>query len=549
MQKRVFYVILALCIGCICSSAARAKVWALPDYQESFSNRKNDGISHEPNNPGSLSCSDYGGFSSSTLKSGHVCEGSFYIGGQLCCTSSSCSNDYQYTASDCTKNGKIGGGQTCSDGGTTYYTYCKCDTSVYPYSSSECVPSLSGASCTDDDGTHYETCGKDPCAGKVTVTCAKALGCAETCGGNCIRCNPQPNCDPGYHWDDNWGCVENACGEKHATTTANCGSTNPSNSHWELGGSNGVQSGDSYCYECTVVCDKGYEFENNNKERCVASACPSGSKTTAADCGTISNGVYKLGSAITGYSGSASCKTCEVECNDGYNKVVDASGTVCELAEEQVCPVGYAIEAAGCGSANGGSYSLGSTINGYVGSQPCKQCILTCNSGFAKTAAECGTPPSHAYWYWPYQSTGACYQCQSACESGFTPTSSCVDHVCTTKCLPVEGVCAYRAKELGLSVSGNHKFVTGSCSCYAPTVGSMCNFNNAQSGCILLQTTFDGETYNCGFEAPLTLQQNCYNRVSLAARTLESMRSISGNAINYHLETYGGGALTGNLCW
>ena len=348
MQKRVFYVILALWIGCMSSSVAQAKVWALPDYQEGFSNRKNDGISHEPNDPTSYSCSTYGGFSSSTLKSGHVCEGSFYIGGQLCCTSSSCSKDYQYTASDCTKNGKIGGGETCSDGGTTYYTYCKCDTSVYPYSSSECVPSLSGASCTDDDGTHYETCGKDPCAGKTTVTCAKALGCAETCGGNCIRCNPQPNCDPGYRWNDDLGCVANTCAPGFATSSTiaeDCGMSF-SNSHWELGSTVKGQSGDSYCYNCVIACNDGYDL-NSGQSACVPSECPSGSKTAAADCGTVRYGVYELGSTITGYSGTTPCKTCEVKCNDGYIKTTNASNVaVCELAIQcnatlTSCPKGY----------------------------------------------------------------------------------------------------------------------------------------------------------------------------------------------------------------
>ena len=384
MQKRAFYIILALCAWCIYSTAAQAKVWALPDYQESFSNRENKpGSPHEPSDPSFRSCSTYGGFSSSALQSGHVCEGSFYVGAQLCCTSSSCSGEYRYSADDCARDGKIGGGKTCSDNNGSHYTTCKCDTSLYPYSSSKCIPSLSGASCTDDSGTHYQKCGKDPCAGKTPVTCPKALGCAEVCGGNCVRCDPKPNCDSGYHWDDNLGCVSNTCGGGYATPSTKdtaCGLT-ITNSHWELGTTTNGRSADSYCYDCILTCDQGYVF-NSSKTECKPSGCPLHYAVDKANCGTVTGGKFVLDDTdISGQSGETPCKKCALTCNQGYT--LSSDKTECK---ERACSAKFATVATNCGTVANGYYTLGSATDGYSGTQLCKKCEIKCNQGYALNA-------------------------------------------------------------------------------------------------------------------------------------------------------------------
>ena len=265
MQKRVLCFWLT-CFGIsVIVESAFAKVWLLPDYQEKelFSNRSNElGDDEKSNNPGieNSSCSSYGGISSSNLPSGHICENPFYVGRTRCCKSSSCAPSYKYTSKDCSDNGKITGGNSCKKDEEEFFTECKCDTTKYPDSSTLCVPSLSGASCSDNDGVHYEKCVEDPCAGKEAVTCPKALECAEWCGGNCIRCNPQPDCDSGYHWNDDLGCTINACQEGFAVASNmenSCGMA-ISNSHWELGSEVNGQVGNEICYNCVLTCDEGY---------------------------------------------------------------------------------------------------------------------------------------------------------------------------------------------------------------------------------------------------------------------------------------------------
>ena len=296
MQKRVLYFVAAFLAGSILAGSALAKVWLLPDYQQRqfYSHRTNTpGDNQGPNNPGpdGRSCSVYGGIEASSLSVGQVCEGAFYIGSTKCCKSSSCSSVYKYTAAECSKDGKIGCGESCSDGDGTHYTQCKCNSSSYPYSSSSCVPELSGASCSDDDGTHYQECVEDPCAVKEEVTCAKALGCAETCGDICVRCNDQPDCDNGSHWNDDLGCVLDTCPIGYSTDVGkdtSCGLAY-SNSHWEVGTEINGQSGSTPCYNCRMVCDEGYgEF---NTFWC-------GIKPTVFDCEDLGYQQPKLGIEI-----------------------------------------------------------------------------------------------------------------------------------------------------------------------------------------------------------------------------------------------------------
>ena len=266
MQKRGLYFLVALSAVSILASSALAKVWLLPDYQQQqfYSHRKNDpNQNHNSSNtsdPSRRSCSSYGGIEASSLAAGIVCESPFYIGSTKCCRASSCSSDYKYTSNNCEQKGMIGGGQSCTDDSGTHYTTCKCSPSLYPYSSSSCVPELSGNSCTDDEGTHYQECVEDPCADKEEVSCAKAVGCAETCGDICVQCNPKPDCDAGSHWNDDLGCVLDTCPVGYATSSGKddlCGLA-ISNSHWELGVEASGQVGSDPCYNCILTCDEGY---------------------------------------------------------------------------------------------------------------------------------------------------------------------------------------------------------------------------------------------------------------------------------------------------
>ena len=586
MQKRVLCFILVSCIGSFFANSAFAKVWALPDYQESFSSRTNDGFSHEPNNPSSRSCSTYGAFSSSSLGSGHVCEGSFYVGAQLCCTSSSCSDDYPYTSSDCAREGKIGAGNSCSDDDGTHYAICKCDSSKYPYSSSECIPSLSGASCTDSDGTHYQTCGTDPCAGKTPVTCPKALGCAETCDGTtCIRCNPQPDCNPGYHWDDNLGCVQNTCGSGFATSISDCGIA-ISNSHWELGSSTKGLSGDSYCYSCVLTCDPGYVF-NSAGTSCIASGCTEGFATTVANCGSVTGGKFTLNSSVTsGQSGSAPCKKCEVSCESGY--VADSQKTDCLVRD---CSGGFATTKSDCGTLANGYYELGSTTDGYSGSDLCKSCEPKCNSGyvfnsathlceqggcpvgFATAKSDCGTLANGYYELGSatngYSGSDICKSCEAKCNSGYvfnSQTKSCEAGACPTGSATTVAGCGTTAGgtySLGSTIKG----YSGSQACKECIFTSTCTATLTScpkgyecTSCVRDGTTYYEKTGNCasGYaKAALGLdKETCYDTKC----AYDNLLKVPSNATTISLEggkiyvsgcksgyftTYSGGCIIG----
>ena len=344
MQKHIYYISAALMIGILTVHPVFAKVWLLPDYQarQLYANRSNSpekGQNSSDN--GGLSCRDYGMISAAEIGAGMVCQNTSRIQDLVCYSGCSCSSEYQYTESSCRSAGKIASGSSC-DG---KYAECICDTSLYPHTSSSCVPSLSGASCTDGAGTHYENCETDPCAGKEIVSCGKALGCAETCdadGTQCIRCNEQPDCGDGEYWfDDDLGCVINTCPVDYAADDPlDCG-LRIANSNWIFDYDNIKQIGTLTCYKCILECDTGHEF-NSSGTSCVASACPRGYATAASGCGTApTHGYWDLGSTTNGYSGTSACKNCTRKCNDGYT----LSGTSCVVA---ACEGNYATELSKC---------------------------------------------------------------------------------------------------------------------------------------------------------------------------------------------------------
>ena len=69
-------------------------------------------------------------------------------------------------------------------------------------------------------------------------------------------------------------------------------------------------------------------------------------------------------------------------CEEGYNQ----SGNSCT---EKSCQAGYATAVAGCGSLTNGSFTLGSTTNGYAGALACKNCVRNCNTGYTLNGTSC----------------------------------------------------------------------------------------------------------------------------------------------------------------
>ena len=182
-----------------------AKVWLLPDYQREqfYSHRVSDEQKARPQNDGDdkggvFSCSNYAGLLPLSAIGGDItCSDYFYGPGETCCQNWICkSSSFPYTSSLCHSEGKIPTGATCTDkDGTVKYQKCKCDTSIYPYILSTCEHILSGASCEDEDGVHYQECNIDPC--KQAEDEGLCLSCDykcqtyhEDCDSCCVECKP-----------------------------------------------------------------------------------------------------------------------------------------------------------------------------------------------------------------------------------------------------------------------------------------------------------------------------------------------------------------------
>ena len=192
---------------------ASAKVWLLPDYQQKqlFSRR----ISEEPkerpknnddeNNEGNdFSCSNYSGLLPLSAITGNmVCSEYFQAPGVTCCKNWICDpSSFPYTSNSCRSEGKIPTGATCTDkDGTVKYQNCECDTSIYPHILSTCDHILSGASCTDSKGTHYQECitaceqaaKENVCISNCDYGCAKKYPDCDECCIECKTC-PQRDC-------------------------------------------------------------------------------------------------------------------------------------------------------------------------------------------------------------------------------------------------------------------------------------------------------------------------------------------------------------------
>lgn len=149
------------------ASAASAKVWLLPDYQNKpmFSQRVNNdrqGVLDKDTST-KIKCSNYQNlYAASDIPTGMTCGKSTRIGGVECFGDCACSPSYQYSSSTCRSAGKIPTGTACEG----KYRECICDTSIYPHTSSSCAYTLSGSPCSDKFGTHYPQC-INPCDGLI----------------------------------------------------------------------------------------------------------------------------------------------------------------------------------------------------------------------------------------------------------------------------------------------------------------------------------------------------------------------------------------------
>ncbi|MBQ9731593.1 MAG: hypothetical protein IJV97_00700 [Alphaproteobacteria bacterium] len=200
--------IISLLLACVSVNITLAKVWLLPDYQRKqiYSNRINGEVKAPPhNNEGDdFSCSDYAGLLDLSEISDDITCSEYYYGPKTCCSNWICkTSSFPYTAELCHSEGKIPAGSSCTGkDGTAYYQKCECDTNIYPYILSNCEHILSGTSCSDEDGLHYQECitACEKAAREAVCITDCEYGCEETypdCEDCCIECKtcPKRNCE------------------------------------------------------------------------------------------------------------------------------------------------------------------------------------------------------------------------------------------------------------------------------------------------------------------------------------------------------------------
>ncbi len=467
------------------TSWAGAKVYWLPDFvQDPFGSRV-QGSTSGPHTS-SPSCSTYG--LQSAPQTNASCTRRLPAPG-LTCYSCSCPSKFQYTSSNCSGDNKPSG-NSCMD----RYESCTCDPAKFPYTSCQNGYSLGGKSCRDTTD-HYEKCIND-CDGLTDQNCGEfdckktydkcptkcevcytdnchirtaattnfscpagggyaAGGCKEywsdcsskckTAFGDCCHARPDNTTDYGCdnkYWQDCpskceigktctptdcsgfplttvpanasfsecvRGCKDNtkhykitSCNTGFAQTVSACGTV--SNGQYYLEG-----SGD--CRKCNVNCNNCYA---KNGSTCTPVGCTTGYASSTAGCGTApANGYWALGAQDSCYSANK-CQKCEQKCNTCYVQ----NGSTCTPVG---CTTGYASSAANCGSApTNGYWTLGVQDTCYSANQ-CKRCEKICNPGFVQTVAACGTV-SHGQYY--LEGSGDCKKCSVKCNTGYAQTAS-----------------------------------------------------------------------------------------------------------------------------
>ena len=363
MHKYVWRFVAVCICGCLLASVVRAKVWLLPDYQSSqfYSRRVNGGNNHKSDNP---VCSDYGMYTASQITTGMSCASSAMIKNLKCYGDCSCSSVYQYTSSSCRSAGKIPSGAACMG----KYRECICDTSTYPHTSSSCAYTLSGASCYDKYGYHYNSC-VNPCAAYASYTNVSSCsyGCEDvvsTCTSKCRKCYAD-NCRNREDNETKLGC------EKY---WSDCPSK--------------CQTG-----KTEAECDSGFH-QSADKLSCVANACEG---FTLSSCPT----------------GAVSCETCKSgtttkykvsSCKDGYTQAGDTCTTAdCEGFTLSSCP-----SHASCSTCKTGT--------------AIKYKLDQCNSGYEISGSSCKAAACTGFSYSCISSATACETCQSGTTTKYRPT-------------------------------------------------------------------------------------------------------------------------------
>ena len=391
-------------------------------------------------------------------------------------------------------------------------------------------------------------CEPDPCNGYNLTSCPAHAECGTCQSGEDTKYQIS-GCDVGYELNSaKTACEPAVCKIGYATEVSACGSL--TNGGYSLDSEIDGYSGDKPCKKCAAWCKIGYALDSSGKN-CEPAACWDGYVTDVSACGTIANGYYELGTGIYGYSGDKPCRTCYLQCDDGYEPNSDR--TACE---QVACPAGFAVTVAECGAApTGGEWIL-------VGTERCKECVANCFPGFVTSVDQCGSRPAHGSW--SLYGTGVCRRCTVACDYGFT---SCPSYVspgsCSEdKCLP-ENVCEYRARELGLptsstsnGISGSHMFVSSSCYCGTSRPGEYCGGSTGGGrACLRMTTTYEGNTYICSLDMATGANfGKCkgYNKMSMSGvTTLEQFARNVGTATSVTLftaEASQQGILTGNIC-
>lgn len=309
-----------------------AKVWLLPDYQRKqiYSNRVNEEITPSVDVEGEeFSCSDYEGMVPLSEIGGDMECTEYYYGIETCCSDWACkASVYSYTQANCVSAGKLPDtSQSCTNkDGTVVYKRCKCDTSKYPYTSSNCSYFLSGSTCKDAYGTHYAECinycekakREGVCISSCEWGCAKSYTNCSTCCIECKTCTKKDCLSLGYETScpEYMKCEDTCtpgCGDNttyYKVTGTICDDVCLTSCMW------GCANTHSYC-GCCIECNpcpvRNCEAEGYSLE------CPKGSvcyDICVKGCGTTSPIYYKPTGCymdLTNYW----CKECG-ECPAGY---------------------------------------------------------------------------------------------------------------------------------------------------------------------------------------------------------------------------------------
>lgn len=560
---------------CCAVGGAYARTYYLPDYQSVFQyDGRTNAVSEE--RPDSPTCATYG-YQDSILENSECTPVRISGFGLDCYSCTACSSDYkyEYSSSNCSGDYVLAG---VSCGGK--YSECICDSSIFPAASEGGCPAGQKVdttqSCTNkSDENKFYKCVEDECYALTSQTDCEAGGghciASDTCTGKCDQCmefcawkeqEGAVRCEYGCEEThkisgcsdlcEAGGCKSKTCDEGYVLSDDTC-IPNPCDGYpYTACPYNGIcdetcKSGDLVKYKITE-CKQGYEF-NDSGLACGIRRCPTGFAIDGANCGSIANGKYTLGSNTNGYSGSIPCKNCVVSCNDGYK--LNSAGTACELAG---CRAGYAMTVEGCGTApTGGEWTL-------TGTGTCKKCTETCLPRYATTVAECGNKPLNGQWSLASVGAGSCKLCVADCDAGFTTTPAWrllevpETDIFLDKCV-AENPCQDRAIALGVTEEKcGLSFISRGCDCGGYNLGEMCA--DGGSGCMILSYDYQyGSSSSekvkilCGMYAPIEYGY-CTNKEELNVTSLETVLNDFRDICPLRRFTFEGfsGLLSGYMC-